>query len=53
MLTPCLSDLSKHDMKQIPELDFRNLNSAFFECAENSMGQAIETSAREEQQHHH
>ena len=27
MLAPCLHDLSKHDLKQVPEGGYRNLNS--------------------------
>ena len=31
LLDPCLNDLSKHHLKQVPEGGYRNLNSAFFE----------------------
>ena len=31
MLTSCLHDLSKHDLKQVSEGTYRNLNSAFSE----------------------
>ena len=29
MLAPCMHDLSKHDLKQVSEGAYRNLNSAF------------------------
>ena len=31
ILAPCLPNLSKHDLKQVPEGGYRNLNSAFSE----------------------
>ena len=34
MLALCLHDLSKHDLKQVPEGGYRNLNSAFSESTE-------------------
>ena len=34
MLAPCLPDLSKHDLKQVSEGRYRNLNSAFSERTE-------------------
>ena len=34
MLAPCLRDLSKHNLKQVPEDGYRNLNSAFSEWTE-------------------
>ena len=29
MLAPCLQDFSKHDMKQVPEGGYKNINSPF------------------------
>ena len=31
MLPPCLRDLSKHDLRKVPEGGYRNLKSAFSE----------------------
>ena len=36
MLAPCLPDLSKHDLKQVPEGGYRNLNSAFSKLTEHT-----------------
>ena len=32
--SPLLTDLSKHDLEQVPESEYRNLNSALFEWIE-------------------
>ena len=39
MLTPSLQDLSKHDLKQVPQGGYRNLNSAISKRAEYSVEQ--------------
>ena len=42
MLAPCFHDLSKHNLKQVPEGAYRNLNSAFSEVIKTGIDRSLE-----------